>query len=198
MSLLEARSYLVGDGTEVRRMLPQRVLRTVGAWCFADHYGPDDVTHSEGMRVGPHPHTGLQTVSWLLEGEIVHRDSLGSLQRVGPRQLSLMTSGWGIAHSEESPPDRPRVLSGVTCTPGISRIRSRYSVPIGSCVNMSDEMLLVIAAVVLSTNVLVPVTVTDSLTACTAIFASAFVSCASSTLTAFLTVCMPCSVNVTS
>ena len=114
MSMLEARSYLVGDGTEVRRMLPQRTLRTVGAWCFADHYGPDDVSHSAGMQVGPHPHTGLQTVSWLLEGEIVHRDSLGSLQRVGPRELSLMTSGEGIAHSEESPrSDRPPVLSGV-------------------------------------------------------------------------------------
>jgi redox-sensitive bicupin YhaK (pirin superfamily) len=114
VSLLEARSYLVGDGTEVRRMLPQRVLRTVGAWCFADHYGPDDVSHTAGMQVGPHPHTGLQTVSWLLEGEIVHRDSLGSLQRVGPGELSLMTSGEGIAHSEESPQsDRPRVLSGV-------------------------------------------------------------------------------------
>lgn len=114
MSLLEARSYLVGDGTEVRRMLPQRVLRTVGAWCFADHYGPDDVSHSAGMQVGPHPHTGLQTVSWLLEGEIVHRDSLGSLQRVGPGELSLMTSGEGIAHSEESPvKDRPPTLAGV-------------------------------------------------------------------------------------
>ena len=114
MSLLEARNYLVGDGTEVRRLLPQRVRRTVGAWCFADHYGPDDVSHSAGMQVGPHPHTGLQTVSWLLEGEIVHRDSIGSLQRVGPGELSLMTSGEGIAHSEESPrSDRPSVLSGV-------------------------------------------------------------------------------------
>jgi redox-sensitive bicupin YhaK (pirin superfamily) len=114
MSLLEARSYLVGDGTEVRRLLPQRVLRTIGPWCFADHYGPDDVSHSGGMQVPPHPHTGLQTVSWLLEGEIVHRDSLGSLQRVGPRELSLMTSGEGIAHSEESPQsDRPPTLAGV-------------------------------------------------------------------------------------
>jgi redox-sensitive bicupin YhaK (pirin superfamily) len=114
MSVLEARSYLVGDGTEVRRLLPQRTLRTVGAWCFADHYGPDDVSHTEGMQVPPHPHTGLQTVSWLLEGEIVHRDSLGSLQRVAPGELSLMTSGEGISHSEESPAsDRPPVLSGV-------------------------------------------------------------------------------------
>ena len=112
--LLDSRSFLVGDGTEVRRLLPQRRVRTLGAWCFADHYGPDDVTHSEGMQVPPHPHTGLQTVSWLLEGEIVHRDSLGSLQRVGPRELSLMTSGAGISHSEESPQsDRPPVLSGV-------------------------------------------------------------------------------------
>jgi redox-sensitive bicupin YhaK (pirin superfamily) len=114
MSVLEARHQLLGDGTEVRRLLPLRGRRTVGAWCFADHYGPDDVSQTEGMQVPPHPHTGLQTVSWLLAGEIVHRDSLGSLQRVGPGELSLMTSGEGIAHSEESPlTDRPPVLSGV-------------------------------------------------------------------------------------
>jgi redox-sensitive bicupin YhaK (pirin superfamily) len=114
MSLLAGRSYVVGDGTEVRRLLPQRTLRTLGAWCFVDHYGPDDVDDRSGMQVPPHPHTGLQTVSWLLDGAIVHRDSLGSLQRVEPRELSLMTSGRGIAHSEESPHlDRPPVLSGV-------------------------------------------------------------------------------------
>jgi redox-sensitive bicupin YhaK (pirin superfamily) len=111
--VLTARAFEVGDGTEVRRLIPQRRLRTVGAWCFADHYGPDDVAEGHGMQVPPHPHTGLQTVSWLLEGEIVHRDSLGSLQRVGPRALSLMTSGDGISHSEESPPDHPPVLHGV-------------------------------------------------------------------------------------
>ncbi len=111
--VLEARAFEVGDGTEVRRLVPQRRLRTVGAWCFADHYGPDDVTEAAGMQVPPHPHTGLQTVSWLLEGDIVHRDSLGSLQRVAPRELSLMTSGHGISHSEESPADRPPVLHGV-------------------------------------------------------------------------------------
>jgi redox-sensitive bicupin YhaK (pirin superfamily) len=111
--VFEARAFEVGDGTEVRRLVPQRRLRTVGAWCFADHYGPDDVRAGEGMQVPPHPHTGLQTVSWLLEGEIVHRDSLGSLQRVRPRELSLMTSGAGISHSEESPRDAPPVLHGV-------------------------------------------------------------------------------------
>jgi redox-sensitive bicupin YhaK (pirin superfamily) len=111
--VFEARPFQVGDGTEVRRLIPQRRLRTAGAWCFADHYGPEDVSTNEGMQVPPHPHTGLQTVSWLLEGEIVHRDSLGSLQRVGPRELSLMTSGDAISHSEESPEDRPPVLHGV-------------------------------------------------------------------------------------
>ena len=111
--VLEARAFEVGDGTEVRRLVPQRTLRTVGAWCFADHYGPDDVRDGKGMQVPPHPHTGLQTVSWLLEGEILHRDSLGSAQRVGPRELSLMTSGDAISHSEESPPEHPPVLHGV-------------------------------------------------------------------------------------
>src|SRR5688500_5029615 len=62
----------------VRRTLPQRARTLIGAWCFADHYGPDDITESGGMRVPPHPHTGLQTVSWLFSGEIEHRDSLGS------------------------------------------------------------------------------------------------------------------------
>lgn len=111
--VLRARPFDLGDGTVVRRLLPQRRLRTAGAWCFADHYGPDDVVGTAGMQVPPHPHMGLQTVSWLLEGEIVHRDSLGSLQRVRPRELSLMTSGRGISHSEESPEDRPPTLFGV-------------------------------------------------------------------------------------
>ena len=111
--VLKARPFDLGDGTVVRRLLPQRRLRTAGAWCFADHYGPDEVLSTAGMQVPPHPHTGLQTVSWLLEGDIVHRDSLGSLQRVRPRELSLMTSGRGISHSEESPADRPPTLFGV-------------------------------------------------------------------------------------
>ena len=111
--VLAGKTVPVGDGTLVRRLLPQRLRRTVGAWCFADHYGPDDITGGKGMQVPPHPHTGLQTVSWLLEGEIVHRDSLGSVQRVRPRELSLMTSGRGISHSEESPEDRPATLHGV-------------------------------------------------------------------------------------
>src|SRR4029453_4829235 len=85
----------------------------IGAWCFVDHFGPDDVSDSPGMRVPPHPHTGLQTVSWLVDGEILHRDSLGSLQAITPGQLNVMTSGHGIAHSEESPSAHPPVMHGL-------------------------------------------------------------------------------------
>jgi redox-sensitive bicupin YhaK (pirin superfamily) len=88
----------------VRRTLPHRNRRMVGAWCFVDHFGPQQLGGAGGMQVPPHPHTGLQTVSWLLEGEILHRDSLGSLQRITPGQLNLMTAGHGISHSEETPP----------------------------------------------------------------------------------------------
>lgn len=84
----------------------------VGAWCFVDHYGPDDITDEPGMQVPPHPHIGLQTVSWLHDGEVLHRDSLGSLQTVLPRQLGLMTAGRAIAHSEESPRAHAPILHG--------------------------------------------------------------------------------------
>ena len=96
----------------VRRTLPQRARTTIGAWCFADHYGPDDVAESGGMDVGPHPHTGLQTVSWLFSGEIEHRDSLGTHAYVRPGELNLMTGGRGICHSEVSTP-ATTVLHGV-------------------------------------------------------------------------------------
>ncbi|QNG20490.1 pirin family protein [Rhodococcus triatomae] len=89
----------------VRRTLPQRARSLIGAWCFADHYGPDDVSVTGGMDVAPHPHTGLQTVSWLFTGEIEHRDSLGSHALVRPGEMNLMTGGHGIAHSEVSTPD---------------------------------------------------------------------------------------------
>ena len=86
----------------VRRTLPQRARSLVGAWCFADHYGPDDVARTGGMDVPPHPHTGLQTVSWLFTGEIEHRDSSGVHAMVRPGELNLMTAGYGVAHSEVS------------------------------------------------------------------------------------------------
>ncbi|MEU3607734.1 pirin family protein [Streptomyces sp. NPDC035033] len=96
----------------VRRTLPQRSRTLIGAWCFADHYGPDPVAESGGMDVAPHPHIGLQTVSWLFSGEIEHRDSLGSHALVRPGEINLMTGGHGIAHSEVSTPGTT-VLHGV-------------------------------------------------------------------------------------
>ncbi|GHG29543.1 pirin family protein [Streptomyces filamentosus] len=96
----------------VRRTLPQRSRTLIGAWCFADHYGPDPVAETGGMDVAPHPHIGLQTVSWLFSGEIEHRDSLGSHAAVRPGEINLMTGGHGIAHSEVSTPGTT-VLHGV-------------------------------------------------------------------------------------
>ena len=96
----------------VRRTLPQRQRSLVGAWCFADHYGPYDVCGSGGMVVPPHPHTGLQTVSWLFGGEIEHRDSGGVHALVRPGELNLMTAGAGICHSEVSTTAAP-ILHGV-------------------------------------------------------------------------------------
>ena len=92
----DARKGDVG-GSEVRRVLPRRTRRTVGAWCFADHFGPFEGT----LAIGPHPHTCLQTVTWLLDGELLHRDSTGAEQVVRPGQLNLMTAGRGVTHSEE-------------------------------------------------------------------------------------------------
>jgi redox-sensitive bicupin YhaK (pirin superfamily) len=112
LELTEARDARVGDMT-VRRMLPLRLRRSVGAWCFIDHYGPTDVDGLTGMNVPPHPHIGLQTVTWLLTGDVLHRDSLGSEQLIRPGQLNLMTSGRGIAHAEESPADHDPTLHGV-------------------------------------------------------------------------------------
>lgn len=97
----DAREATVGRFT-VRRALPRRARRTVGAWCFADHMGPAAVTEDQGLDVAPHPHIGLQTVTWLVRGEALHRDSLGTEQVIAPGQLNLMTAGAGISHSEEA------------------------------------------------------------------------------------------------
>lgn len=101
-SVLEPRVVKLTNRTEVnvRRTLPHKQLRMIGAWCFIDHYGP---THQvTGMTIGAHPHMGLQTVTWLFEGTILHSDSLGTTQEISPSQLNLMTAGRGIAHSEQS------------------------------------------------------------------------------------------------
>ena len=88
----------------VRRTLPSRGRTLIGAWCFADHYGPDAVEDTGGMVVTPHPHTGLATVSWLFTGEVEHRDSVGTVAMVRPGEVNLMTAGHGISHSEISTP----------------------------------------------------------------------------------------------
>ena len=106
VEILEPRDVPLGGprAMSVRRTLPQRARSLIGAWCFIDHYGPDIVAESGGMTVPPHPHTGLQTVSWLFAGEIEHRDSVGSHAIVRPGELNLMTAGRGIQHSEVSLP----------------------------------------------------------------------------------------------
>lgn len=103
--LLEPRFVKISTrtGIEVRRTLPNARKRMIGAWAFADHFGPTPQT--EGMVVAAHPHTGLQTATWMIEGRFEHRDSIGSVQFIEPGQLNLMTAGRGIAHSELSMAD---------------------------------------------------------------------------------------------
>ncbi|WP_157157409.1 pirin family protein [Diaminobutyricimonas sp. LJ205] len=100
VEILEPREVPLGGprAMPVRRTLPQRGRSLIGPWCFVDHYGPDPVA----MDVPPHPHTGLQTVSWLFAGEIEHHDSSGGAAIVRPGELNLMTAGRGIQHSEVS------------------------------------------------------------------------------------------------
>lgn len=99
---LAARRAEIGHGFGVARALPVAARRTIGAWCFLDHAGPARFASGQGMRVGPHPHIGLQTFTWMIEGQVQHHDSLGHAQVVRPGQVNLMTAGRGIAHSEES------------------------------------------------------------------------------------------------
>ena len=101
VEITPSRDSVVG-AMRVRRALPRIGRRTVGAWCFADHMGPELVTETRGLDIGPHPHTGLQTVTWLVAGEVLHRDSLGSEQLIRAGQLNLMTAGQGVTHSEEA------------------------------------------------------------------------------------------------
>ncbi len=104
-----ARTAEVG-GIPLHRALPSRQRRLVGAWCFLDHAGPVVFKgDSRGMQVGPHPHIGLQTFTWMIAGEVLHRDSLGSEQVIRPGQVNLMTAGRGISHTEQSLPDDPQL-----------------------------------------------------------------------------------------
>jgi len=100
-------------GLAIRRLLPRSQRRLVGPWCFLDSYGPLTFASGKPMDVAPHPHIGLQTVSWLLEGEVIHHDSLGLEGTATPGVLNLMTAGRGIAHAEETPAANVGRLRGV-------------------------------------------------------------------------------------
>jgi redox-sensitive bicupin YhaK (pirin superfamily) len=92
-------------GFAVRRALPHVKRRMVGPFIFFDHFGPVEFRTGQGIDVRPHPHIGLATVSFLFDGEIMHRDSLGSAKAIHPGDVNLMTAGRGIVHSERTAPD---------------------------------------------------------------------------------------------
>ena len=106
---IAARVSIVGEDTPVARALPHRQRRMIGAWCFLDHAGPVQFKPGQGLHVGAHPHIGLQTFTWLIEGAVTHRDSLGHEQVIHPGQVNLMTAGRGIAHTEDSVQDGARL-----------------------------------------------------------------------------------------
>ena len=99
---IEARTAEIGGTLPVNRVLPTRQRRQIGAWCFLDHAGPARFESGEGMHVGAHPHTCLQTFTWMIEGDVLHRDSLGNEQLIRPGEVNLMTAGRGISHTEDS------------------------------------------------------------------------------------------------
>lgn len=113
-SLLTPHERDLGDGVIVRRFLPAQAARSVGPFVFFDHLGPMTLAPGNGLNVRPHPHIGLATVTYLFEGELVHRDSIGYVQRIAPGDVNWMTSGRGITHSEISP-----VLENATRLHGI-------------------------------------------------------------------------------
>jgi redox-sensitive bicupin YhaK (pirin superfamily) len=102
VQLIPARTHDIGDFA-VARALPSAARRSVGPFVFVDHFGPVQLPAGRGMDVRPHPHIGLATVTYLFEGEIVHRDSLGTVQAIRPGDINWMTAGRGIVHSERSP-----------------------------------------------------------------------------------------------
>ena len=111
-------SHDLGDNFTVRRVLPSRQLRMVGPFVFLDEMGPHLFTGGKGLDVRPHPHIGLATVTYLFSGEILHRDSVGSVQAIQPGDVNWMTAGRGIVHSERSAPEvraHDSTLSGLQC-----------------------------------------------------------------------------------
>lgn len=105
VAILKSHEKDLGGGFVVRRLLPSAVKQAVGPFIFFDHFGPIDVAPDANHDVRPHPHIGLATVTYLFEGAIDHRDSIGSYQRIEPGAINLMTAGSGIVHSERTPHD---------------------------------------------------------------------------------------------
>lgn len=103
MQVIALRKAEIGQGTVIKRALPSRHKRMIGAWCFLDHAGPVHFPAGQGLDVGPHPHIGLQTFTWMIKGSMMHRDSLGYAQLIQPKQVNLMTAGRGISHTEVAP-----------------------------------------------------------------------------------------------
>lgn len=113
---LQANDRDLGGGFMVRRLLPAAARQGVGPFLFFDHFGPVTAGPADKHDVRPHPHIGLATVTYLFEGAILHRDNLGSVQRIEPGAINWMTAGSGIVHSERTPPDlatRTRVSHGL-------------------------------------------------------------------------------------
>ena len=103
--ILDPHEKDLGGGFKVRRLLPAAARQGVGPFLFFDHFGPVTATPADNHDVRPHPHIGLATVTYLFEGAILHRDNLGSVQRIEPGAINWMTAGSGIVHSERTPPD---------------------------------------------------------------------------------------------
>ncbi len=98
---------------QVARALPIRERRMIGPWCFLDHFGPVSFGETSPMDIAPHPHIGIQTVTWLIEGEVRHNDSRGNEAIVRPGGVNVMTAGHGIAHAERSPTPNSGRLNGI-------------------------------------------------------------------------------------
>ena len=111
--LVVPRTHDLGDNFEVRRALPSRQRRMVGPFVFLDQMGPTVFSAGQGLDVRPHPHIGLATLTYLLDGEILHRDSLGTVQPIRPGEVNWMTAGRGIVHSERSAPEQRRQSSSL-------------------------------------------------------------------------------------
>ena len=105
MQILTGKARDLGDGFTVSRVVPQAKLRSLGPFVFFDYFGPATFAPGKGLDVRPHPHIGLATVTYLFDGEIMHRDSLGSVQAIAPGAVNWMTAGRGIVHSERTPPE---------------------------------------------------------------------------------------------